>query len=188
MKDHRIGRAMGFCKKVVSAFSYSWKKKRELTDVQKRLNLPEHSQTDRVSNQVVDSAGYDGQGPRAAEGHRRGPLQRHLTPSWQDVDVLAINNSLSPLVEFTDVLSGEQLSVSFVKPTLHLFNNSILTLQENGTDLAKCIKKKIVGYLNEKHDDAPTQELLDMTSALDPRFKPTYVSEDKRGSIEERLI
>ncbi|XP_059908552.1 E3 SUMO-protein ligase ZBED1-like isoform X1 [Gadus macrocephalus] len=26
-----------------------------------------------------------------------------------------------------------------------------------------------------------------MTSALDPRLKPTYVSEDKRGSIEERL-
>ena len=43
MKDHRIGRAIGLSKKVVSIFSYSWKKKRELTDVQKRLNLPEHS-------------------------------------------------------------------------------------------------------------------------------------------------
>ena len=63
------------------------------------------------------------QGPRAAEGHCRGPLQRHknrhLTPSWQDINVLeAINKSLSPLIEFTDALSGEQYgSVSFVKPT-----------------------------------------------------------------------
>ncbi len=32
-----------------------------------------------------------------------------------------------------------------------------------------------------------TQELLDMTSALDPRFKLKYVSEDNRGSIEDRL-
>ena len=61
-------------------------------------------------------------------------------------------------------------------------------MQEKDTDLAKCIKEKIVGYLNEKYDDAPTQELLDMASALDPRFKLTYVSEDKCGSIEERLI
>ena len=43
MKDHRIGRAVGICNKVVSVFSYSWRKKRELTDAQKRLNLPEHS-------------------------------------------------------------------------------------------------------------------------------------------------
>ena len=34
---------------------------------------------------------------------------RHLTLSRQDVDVLeAVNKSLSPLVEFTDALSGEK--------------------------------------------------------------------------------
>lgn len=55
-------------------------------------------------------------------------------------------SKLSPPVEFTDALSGEQyVSVSFVKPTLHLFNTSILAVQEDDTDLAKCIKKKIVG-------------------------------------------
>lgn len=34
---------MGVCKKVVSTFSYSWRKKKELTEAQKKLNLPEHS-------------------------------------------------------------------------------------------------------------------------------------------------
>ncbi|XP_033987144.1 zinc finger BED domain-containing protein 1-like [Trematomus bernacchii] len=43
MKDPRIGRAMGLCKKLVSSFSYSWKKKRELAVAQQQLNLPEHS-------------------------------------------------------------------------------------------------------------------------------------------------
>ncbi|XP_051540357.1 uncharacterized protein LOC127432883 isoform X2 [Myxocyprinus asiaticus] len=34
---------------------------------------------------------------------------RHLILSWQDIDVLvAIKKSLSPLVEFTDALSGEK--------------------------------------------------------------------------------
>lgn len=48
-------------------------------------------------------------------------------------------------------------------------------------------RRRLWDYLNEKYDDAPTQELLDMASVLDPRFKLTYVSEDRRGSIEERL-
>ncbi|KAJ4947289.1 hypothetical protein JOQ06_009325 [Pogonophryne albipinna] len=43
MKDPRIGRAVGLCKKLVSSFSYSWKKKRELAVAQQQLNLPEHS-------------------------------------------------------------------------------------------------------------------------------------------------
>ena len=114
---------------------------------------------------------------------------RHLIPTWQDVDVLeAINKSLSPLVEFPDTLSGEKYdSVSFFKPTLHLFNNSILAVQEDETDLTKSMKNKIVDYLNDKFNDTATQELLDMASALDPRFKLKYVSEHNRGSIEARL-
>lgn len=193
MKDHRVGRAVGVCKKVVSVFSYSLRKKRELIDAQKRLNLPEHSlKTERPtrwgSRQAMIGRVLEQQ-KAIAEVLYNDTKNRHLTPSWQDIEVQeAINKSLSPLVEFTDALSGEQyVSVSFVKPTLHLFNTSILAVQEDDTDLAKCIKKKIVGYLNEKYDDAPTQELLDMASALDPRFKLTYVSEDKRGSIEKRL-
>ncbi len=85
---------------------------------------------------------------------------RHLTLSWQDIDVLdAINKSLSPLVEFTDTLSGEKyISVSLLKPTLLLFSNSILEVQEdNDTDLTKSIKQKIVDYLNVKYSDPATQ-------------------------------
>lgn len=101
----------------------------------------------------------------------------------------AINKSLSPLIEFTDALSGQKyVSVSFLKPTLHLFNNQILEVQEEDTDLAKSIKLKIVDYLNDKYSDTATQELLDMASALDPKFKLKYVIEDNRGSIEDRLI
>lgn len=42
MRDQRIQRAMGVCKKVVSAFSFSWKKKRELAVTQEELKLPKH--------------------------------------------------------------------------------------------------------------------------------------------------
>ncbi len=114
---------------------------------------------------------------------------RHLVPTWQDVEVLeAVNNSLSPLAEFTDALSGEQyVSVSYVKPVLHLFNNKILAEKEGETELSNCIKKKILDYLNEKYDDPQTQELLDMASAIDPRFKLKYVNEDRVEAVKIRL-
>ncbi|XP_055053943.2 E3 SUMO-protein ligase ZBED1 [Misgurnus anguillicaudatus] len=193
MKDSRIDRAMGVCKKLVSSFSYSWKKKRDLAEAQKQLNLPEHSlktecPTRWGSRQEMIS--------RVLEQHKAitqvlssDRKLRHLTLSWQDIDVLeAINKCLSPLVEFTDALSGEKyISVSFLKPTLHLFNSSILAVQEDDTGLAKSIKQKIVDYLNEKYSNPAIQELLDMTSALDPRFKFKYVSEDNQDSIQDRL-
>lgn len=60
-------------------------------------------------------------------------------------------------------------------------------MQEDDTDLTKQIKKKILAYLNDKYNNPATQRLLEMASALDPRFKQKYVSEDNRGSIEARL-
>ena len=41
--DPRLSRAVGVCKKIVSAFSYSWKKKSELSRVQSEMELPQHS-------------------------------------------------------------------------------------------------------------------------------------------------
>lgn len=159
MKDHRIDRAMGVCKKLVSSSSYSWKKKRELAEAQMQLKLPEHSlKTECPTRWGSRQAMID----RVLEQHKAitqvlssDRKLRHLTLSWQDIDVLeAINKSLSPLVEFTDALSGEKyISVSLLKPTLHLFSNSILEVQEDDTDLAKSIKQKIVDYLNDKYSD-----------------------------------
>nr|XP_023693148.1 zinc finger BED domain-containing protein 1-like isoform X2 [Paramormyrops kingsleyae] len=42
MDDSRITRAISLCKKVVSSFSYSWRKRRELGEVQIQLGLPAH--------------------------------------------------------------------------------------------------------------------------------------------------
>lgn len=42
MKDPRIDRAIAVCKKAVAAFSYSWKKRKDMTEVQAELGLPTH--------------------------------------------------------------------------------------------------------------------------------------------------
>ena len=41
--DSRCSRALGVCRKIVSSFSMSWKRKRELTKTQISLNLKQHS-------------------------------------------------------------------------------------------------------------------------------------------------
>lgn len=41
-KQALVERAMKVCKKIVSAFSYSWKKKKALRRVQQEMNLPTH--------------------------------------------------------------------------------------------------------------------------------------------------
>lgn len=67
---------------------------------------------------------------------------RHLVPTWQDVEVLeAINNTLSPLTDFTDAPSGEQyVRVSSVKLVLHLFETSVVAVQEDDLDLTRSVK------------------------------------------------
>lgn len=192
--DDKISRAMGLCKKVVSSFSYSWKKKRELEEAQKQLNLPQHTlktecATRWGSRQAMIARILEQQKAIISVLSSDRKQRHHLSLSWQDIDVLeAVNKSLGPLVEFTDALSGEKyVSISLVKPTLHLFNNSVLKDQEDDTPLAKTIKHDILGYLNEKYSDSETQELLDMASALDPRFKLKYVQEDHKESIVSRV-
>ncbi|XP_054593064.2 E3 SUMO-protein ligase ZBED1-like [Nothobranchius furzeri] len=105
---------------------------------------------------------------------------RHLVPSWQDMEVLeSVNKALTPLKEFTDALSRElRPSVSSLKLVLHLFNNQILQHQDGDTELTTSIKEGILKYLNEKYDDQTTQDLLDIVSLVDPRFKTTYIKEE----------
>ena len=41
--DNRISRALGLARNIVSAFSASWKRRRELMNTQAAKNLPQHS-------------------------------------------------------------------------------------------------------------------------------------------------
>ncbi|KAI2646520.1 E3 SUMO-protein ligase ZBED1 [Labeo rohita] len=184
MKDPRIDRAVGLCKKLVSSFSYSWKRKREFLAAQKEMKLPEHSlktecPTRWGSRQAMIERIIEQQ-KAIAHVLSSDKKSLHLIPTRQDMDVLeAINKSLHPLVNFTDALSGEKyVSVSFVKPVLHLFNASILKVKDDDTDLSRAIKSKILEYLNEKYSDPDIQALLDMASTVSPQETAQETSEE----------
>ncbi|KAL6465735.1 hypothetical protein MHYP_G00258680 [Metynnis hypsauchen] len=121
-QDKQVDRAVGFCKKVVAAFSFSWKKKRDLAAAQEEYNLPKHK---FVSETPTRWGSHQQMVKRVLEQKRaitevlsKDKKTRSLVPTWQDVDILeSIDAALSPLLEFTDALSGESyVSVSFLKP------------------------------------------------------------------------
>ena len=52
----------------------------------------------------------------------------HLIPTWQDLEVLeSMQAALSPLADFTDMLSGEErVTVSTIKPVMHILKRKVL--------------------------------------------------------------
>ncbi|XP_025759720.1 zinc finger BED domain-containing protein 1-like [Oreochromis niloticus] len=132
MDDARITRAISLCKKVVSSFSYSWRKRRELAEVQIQLGLPSHQLLTEAT------AGWGSRLlmiERVLEQERAlskvlsvDMKTRPLVPTWQDIEVLeAVQKALKPCQDFTDALSGEKyVTLSYVRPVLHLFNTSLL--------------------------------------------------------------
>ncbi len=52
MKDPRIERAMGLCKTLVGCFSYSWRRKKELSEAQKTTLFTRPQAQDEVFDKV----------------------------------------------------------------------------------------------------------------------------------------
>lgn len=86
-------------------------------------------------------------------------------------------------------MSGEEyVTLSYVKPVLHLFNDSLLACEEGDSELCKSIKTSIVEYLNRKYSDPATTDLLEMASFVDPRFRATYIPSEKVDALKHRAV
>ena len=161
---------------MVGAFSYLWITKRDLAVAQKEHNLPQHKlvtesptrwgSCQKMVQRVLEQENASAQVLSSAQ------KTRHLGPTYTDIDLLeSINQILTPLLEFTDALSGESyVSLSYLKPVLHLFNTEVMK-PDGETELTQTIKTIVMNYLNEKYDDLATDDLLDIASLVDLRFK-----------------
>ncbi len=106
----------------------------------------------------------------------------HLLLSWQDLDVIkAINAALSPLADFTDVLSGEKyVTVSTLLSVVDLLQTSILVQKTSDVLLTDELRSSIMRDLLTRNQDHDIVRLLQTSSVLDPRFKEQFI-EDVRG-------
>ena len=124
--ESRVQRSLGLCRKLVSTFSHSWKKKRDLTKAQSDLGVPQHSLVTDCSTcwgsqlKMIDRILEQEACIRQVLTVER--KNAHLIPTWQDLDVLeSMKAALGQLDNFTDMLSGEQkVTVSAIKPVFHI--------------------------------------------------------------------
>ncbi|KAK7938916.1 hypothetical protein WMY93_002242 [Mugilogobius chulae] len=194
VKDPRIERAVGVGKKIVAAFGHSWKRQRALHAAQKELGLPEHKlitecctrwgSRQRMIQRLLE------QEKAIAQVLAADKTTRHLMLTWQDIEVLdSVNTALSPLLEFTDAFSAEEyVTIPCVKPVLQIFNNDLLKVNENDTQLTKDIKTAILDYMNKSYKDTVTERVVNMASLLDPRFRAEYLSESECEAIKVQAL
>ena len=114
----------------------------------------------------------------------------HLIPTWQDLEVLeSMKAALGQLDDFTDMLSGEQkVTVSSIKPVLHVLKSKVLKVCEGDANLTNSFKQRVLDYLLNKYDDNDVDELLNVCTYLDPRFKGVYIeNEVDLALVKDRL-
>ena len=188
--DSRVQRALGVCRKIVSTFSYSWKKRRELSEAQKTLNLPDHSLKSDCTTRWGSMRRILEQKEAIKQVLHSDPKTRHLCLTWQDLDVLeSVRSGLNSLDEFADSLSGEsEVTVSAINAVLHILKTDVLAIdEEKDTTLTRDIKEKIVEYMEKKYESLDVVMLLCKASYLDPRFCLSYLH-DQDGVTAAILV
>ena len=68
----------------------------------------------------------------------------------------------------------KKVTVSAIKPVLHILKAKVLKVSDGDTNLTESIKGKILGYLQSKYDDAHIDGLLSVCTYIDSRFKESY--------------
>ena len=64
----------------------------------------------------------------------------------------------------------------------------LIKVCESDTDLTKTITQRVLEYLLKKYDDADIDELLNVCTYFDPRFKESYIDgEVKIALVKDRL-
>ena len=181
------------CRKIVAAFSQSWKRSNELTKVQQQSNYPLHKLKGDVSTRWGSTAVMVRRILEQKEAIRvvlsRDHATSHLAITWQDIDLLtSIDSFLCPLEDLTDTLSGKShVTISVVKPLLEHLSTDLLSPTDENTELTKQMKQRCKTKILQQYESSDIKKLLDIATFLDPRFKHCKDNEEKKKEIEEAV-
>ncbi|KAK7880918.1 hypothetical protein WMY93_032451 [Mugilogobius chulae] len=89
----------------------------------------------------------------------------------------SLKKALGPLRDFTDALSGEDyVSVSYVKPVLHLLRNNLLKTEDDDTELTAKIKST--------GDTLKERAVTELESLLSPQPDPVSSSSTSHSVLD----
>ena len=184
LQDNQIDRALSLCRKVVASFSYSWKRQRDLKEIQQQKDLPLKKLKGDVCTRwgskadMIERIIEQQDAIRVVLGQDR--KVSHLIPSWQDFDVLqSVLEAVRGFKDLTDLLSGEKrVTCSTIKPLIEVVNDKIVTPKDDDTELTLEIKQRIKNDLESRYQNPEMNFLLDKCAFLDPRFKNRFTKVD----------
>ena len=185
LKDSRIDRVLGLCRKVIASFSYSWKRQRDLREIQQQKDLPLKKLKGDVCTRWGSTADMI---ERIVEQQdaihvvlSQDRKVSHLVPSWQDFDVLkSVLEAVKGFKDLTDLLSGEKrVTCSAIKPLIKVIHDKMVIPKDDDTALTIEIKQRIKNDLDSRYQRDEMNSLLDTCAFLDPRFKDKFTMEDE---------
>ena len=185
LKDSRIDQVLGLCRRVIASFSYSWKRQRDLREIQQQKDLPLKklkgdvctrwgSTTDMIERIVEQQDAI-----RVILSQDR--KVSHLVPSWQDFDVIkSVLEAVKGFKDLTDLLSGEKrVTCSAIKPLIEVIHYKMVIPKDDDTDLTIEIKQWIKSDLDSRYQSDEMSSLLDTCAFLGPKFKDKFTMEDE---------
>ena len=170
----RVDTVLRKCRKIMAAFSQSWKKNNELTKVQQQQQLPLHKLKADVSTRWGSTAVMVKRILEQKEAIRivlsGDRSTSHLAITWQDIDLLtSINAFVTPLEDLTDTLSGEtHVTISAVKPMLRHLCDVLLAESSEDSELTKEMKERCKSKVMQQYSSSDINKLLDTATFLDP--------------------
>ena len=190
----RVDMVLRKCRRIVAAFSQSWKRSNELSKVQEQNNTPIHKLKGDVSTRWGSTAVMVKRILEQKEAIRivlsSDHATSHLAITWQDIDLLtSIESFLSPLEDLTDTLLGEtHVTISVVKPLLEHLITDLLSPNDGDTEFTKQMKQRCKAKILQQYEGdgiTDVKRLLDIATFLDRRFKHCKDNEVNKKEIEE---
>lgn len=71
---------------------------------------------------------------------------------------------------------------------LHLLSEEVLKPEDEDSELTKNIQTVVICYMKDKFDAGATDDLLDISSLFDSRFKTFYVKLEKIVALKARVV
>ena len=117
--------------------------------------------------------------------------QKRLDLMPNDIDISiaeSILEVLKPFKHISDAMCAEKCTTTSIKPLLHHFLNTVLTVKDSDLGAVKEMKKTMKHNLQTCYDSPEVDRLLSIACYLDIRFKEVpFMSSIERLNVQEEV-